>query len=219
VVLPVSDTTLLRDAVPGDKARDDVVLARLLTELRKLQGGLSAAEERADLVAAMVRQLLIQYGLPPPAAKDQVPRQNPQSLCTGLPKARRRRPPRTRDKRLIALAEPGVGRLGIHKLETGNVLVSVDGAMPFSLAPTLGELLELIAFAEGDSPDEFPPFQSSDALAAALSKRTGRSCQPHAVVVYVGRLRDSLESAGHLTPLLVETRVRLGVRFRLRRAA
>ena len=116
----------------------------------------------------------------------------------------------------IWYAREGVGSLTFEPIDGRHIRVRVDEDR-VSLSIQLAALLEVLAFAEGDSPDRFPPLQTLKAVAAALGVRTGRSHSVAAVVMALTRLQDALKAA-NINPCFVDRTRRGLVRFRLRRS-
>lgn len=175
-------------------------------ELRLLQRLHSKAEETLDKI------LMGRAG-----AAGSTAAFTPRPVVHGNPhKPRRRRPRRFADPVLKKHAEPGVGSVKVRPIDARYAAVSIDGAPEFPLPVGLANLLEVIAFADGDSTDGFTPFQSRREVAARLEKLTGRPKADHTVVVNIGRLRWWLQEVGKVIAQLVETDGEQ-VRLRLRR--
>jgi hypothetical protein len=172
-------------------------LHEFLHELRRVRWVLGRAEERlGDVIDGL-------EGGPSFEA-------SPDSPAVNVKKFRRR----YAGAQAREAAARGVSTITRRVIDAGTVCVSIDGGPEFALSPALADLLAVVSSAEPTPSDGFVAFQSLDTVIAQMTAR-GRRSTRRAVIVGISRLRGQLRQHNY-PPLLVETSVRLGVRFRLR---
>ena len=114
-----------------------------------------------------------------------------------------------------AEAEAGVASMDLTFRSDGSATVRVNGRPPFTLTPKLAALLDILAAPGRDAGDGLVGWRTRAEVAAALSKRTGRSMSPTGVTQSIHVLRRTFRTAGE-NWLLFQKHSRLGVRFALR---
>ena len=129
------------------------------------------------------------------------------SASPGISRRRANRSPE--EERLMRVeARDGVS-LTIERNADGSAEVSLNGRQPFELRPQLATLLDLLVAPAGGESGGQPAWHTKEELAAALSKRTGGTVEPHTIAKLIHRLRDTLVRVGENFRLLLTDR-RLG---------
>ena len=172
---------------------------RLVRRQRLLLARLSRAEELADAMALEIEEF--ERGLNPRGS-------------TGS--AARARPPRGRE-RLTASMNVRATEIAIRRRPDDWGLVRVDQADEFLLPPILTDLFAILVAECGPSDDELVAWQTLGEVAKRMEKKAGRTFSRHAVTQHVHRLRRELFNRGGMSPMLVQTSRRFGVRVAVRR--
>lgn len=97
-------------------------------------------------------------------------------------------------------------------------LVRFDQSGEIALPPILADLLSLLSDDNGISDDELVGWKTLDQVAKDLQKTSGRPFTRHAVTQQIYRLRRELFTRGGVSPKLIQTNRRRGVRLALMRA-
>jgi hypothetical protein len=128
---------------------------------------------------------------------------------------------RVRPKRLRELlgktVDVRVNEVSITRRADDWGLIHIDQADEFLLPPLLTDLLSVLISESGPSDDELVAWKTLDEVSKRLEKKVGRRFGRHAVTQQIHRLRRELFARGGVSPLLVQTSRRFGVRVAVRR--
>jgi hypothetical protein len=136
---------------------------------------------------------------------------------TAPPRSRRRRSPQEQ-RVLRAEADAGVASLRLAWHADGSAELSVNGRPGVRLAPKLATLVAILATPGRYAEDGLPAWRDKGAVAAELSKRTGRTLRARDVTRDIYKLRRVLDRAGENEHIVVTNR-RGGVRLAVRAPA
>lgn len=113
--------------------------------------------------------------------------------------------------------QKGVNHIGIRPDATGAAAVRIDAGTEFLLPHALANLLSALKTDNHRTTDEYVGWKTLPEVATMLAKMGEKKVSRRALVQRVHRLRRNLFVRGGVSPFLVESNRRQGVRIALRR--
>ena len=114
------------------------------------------------------------------------------------------------------MARVAATNVTMRRLNSGHMLVTIDGGSPFVLTPALANLLEVLLRDRGEEAGPIVDWKSRGDIVIHLSARESRRVLRRSLKQRVFRLSQALELNGH-SRRLIESHRNLGLRFALRR--
>ena len=122
------------------------------------------------------------------------------------------------DKAKNTMADPKAFSLKLVYCADDSAEACIDWGKPVKLTATLAALLEILADKNtGVSDDDLIGWKTYAEVAEALKQKTGKILDKHAIHQNIYRLRIELMRQRGLSPKLIQTNPRLGLRFALLR--
>jgi hypothetical protein len=171
------------------------LLRRFAQRQRALLDRISRAEELADAIACDL--VLLER-----AAR----RQEPSAVPA---------PDRSKRQLLRGPFDARVGAIDLKRRADDWIVVRFDQSNEIALPPILGDLPSVLSDDARVSDDELVAWKTLDEVAKDLQRASGRSFSRHAVTQQIYRLRRELFTRGGVSPKLIQTNRRRGVRLAL----